>query len=228
MPQQVQTELSSMSGVEQARQLSVTPPAYSLCFSLGFPPPERTFPAPNLRHTISLILAKGIKQSCCVSWPPCEGGKCYSPDKQHHCRLSIQENRALFDNHESYYTVADTVSPFDVLYTGRKLSWVSSVKSLMTALRPPGCVEEPSGEKRNWQWGGMHVRSMWECVWQKGGCRSACLSAWCVSLVLTGLSMFYCAETAGFPRGPVGLAMQSQAGSSRTLTPFTPVCPLLL
>lgn len=67
MPQQVQTELSPVSGVEQARQLSVTHPTYSLCFSLSFPPPKRAFPAPNLRHTISLILAKGIKQPCCVS-----------------------------------------------------------------------------------------------------------------------------------------------------------------
>lgn len=34
MPQQVRTELSLVSGVEQARQLSVTPQTYSLCFSL--------------------------------------------------------------------------------------------------------------------------------------------------------------------------------------------------
>lgn len=34
--QQVQTDVYPVSGVEQARQLSVTPPIYSLCFSPSF------------------------------------------------------------------------------------------------------------------------------------------------------------------------------------------------
>lgn len=37
MLQQVQTDVYPVSGAEQARQLSVTPPTYSLCFSPSFP-----------------------------------------------------------------------------------------------------------------------------------------------------------------------------------------------
>lgn len=66
----------------------------------------------------------------------------------------------------------------------------------------------------------MHVRSACGSVGLTGGgCKSGCLSLQRVSRVLTGLSMFYCAETAGFPRGQASLAMQSQSNCSPPPTP---------
>lgn len=62
------------------------------------------------------------------------------------------------------------------------------------------------------------------CVWQEGECKSGCLSLLCVSRALTGLSMFYCAETARFPQGPTSLAIQSQ--SNPTALPTSPPHPI--
>lgn len=61
-------------------------------------------------------------------------------------------------------------------------------------------------EKLTMRWDAL---KLWACVCLTGGdCKNACLYLRSVSRVLTALSMFHCAETEGFLRGPVGLVME--------------------
>lgn len=78
------------------------------------------------------------------------------------------------------------------------------MKALMSVLRPPGCMGWHSKVERKEKLTKRREACVCcVCVSDRSGegrCKSGCLSLPHVSRALTGLSMFYCAETEEFPR----------------------------